>query len=320
MKSAQITAYGPPSTLRFAEVPIPAPRPGEVLVRVAAAPVTAGDARLRSGKVPPGMGLLLRAAIGWRRPRVRTGWGFSGTIEALGQGAQGFTQGQRVMGIKGFKGGAHAEFLTMPASGAILPLPETLTFEEGAAFFFGGLTALHFLADKARLQPGESLLILGATGAVGSAAIQIARHFGARVTAVCSPTNHALAQSLGAEAVHDYRTSPAPEGRFDVILDVMGTLPWPQARAQLSPGGRLCLITASLAANLGAALRPRRGTMRLIAGTSTEAKSLMQRLFALHEEGGYRPVVGQVLPFDQLQKAHEIAESFHKPGNLVVRM
>lgn len=320
MKSAEITAYGPPSTLRFTEVPIPAPKPGEILVRVAAAPVTAGDVRLRSGKVPRGMGLVLRAAIGWRRPRVRPGWGFAGTIEALGEGAQGFTPGQRVMGIMGFKGGAHAEYLTIRADGALLPLPESLTFEEGAAFFFGGLTALHFLADKARLQPGERALILGATGAVGSAALQIARHLGARVTAVSSPANHALALSLGAEATHDYRTSPAPKGRFDVILDVMGTLPWPQARAHLSPGGRLCMITASLAATLGALLRPRRGDLRLTAGTSSEAKELMQRLLALHDQGGYRPVIGQVLPFDELARAHEVAETFHKPGNLVVRM
>ncbi len=320
MKSAEITAYGPPSVIRFTEGPIPTPKPGEVLVRVAAAPVTAGDVRLRSGKVPRGMGLLLRAAIGLRRPRVRPGWGFAGTIEALGEGAQGFNPGQRVMGIMGFKGGAHAEYLTIRADGALLPLPDTLSLEEGAAFFFGGLTALHFLADKAHLQPGERALILGATGAVGSAALQIARHLGARVTAVCSPANHALAQSLGAEAVHDYRTSPAPEGRFDVILDVMGTLPWPQARAHLAKGGRLCMITASLAATLGATLRPRRGDLRLIAGTSSEAKDLMQRLLALHEQGGYRPVIGQALPFDQLAKAHEVAESFHKPGNLVVEM
>jgi len=320
MKTAKITAYGPPAVIRLEDGPRPEPKAGEVLVRVAAAPVTAGDARLRSGKVPRGMGLLLRAAIGWRRPRIRAGWGFAGTVEALGAGAQGFSPGQRVMGIMGFKGGAHAEYLTIRSDGAILPLPETLSFEEGAAFFFGGLTAQYFLIDKAKLRPGESLLILGATGAVGSAAIQIGHHLGARVTAVASTANHALARKLGASALHDYRDSPAPQGRYDVILDVMGTLPWPLARTHLSPGGRLCLVTASLWATLGAALHPRRQGHRLIAGTSSEAKEAMQRLLALQDAGGYRPIVGQVLPFDQLAKAHEQAETFHKPGNLVVRM
>lgn len=319
MKTATYTAYGPPETIVFRDEPIPTPAPGEVLVRVHAAPVTAGDARLRSGKVPRGLGLMLRLAIGWNRPRVAPGLAFAGEVAALGPRANGFTPGQRVFGLKGFKGGTHRDYLTIPATGTLLPLPVTLGFEQGAAFFFGGLTAAEFLIDRARLAAGERLLINGATGAVGSAAIQIARHLGAKVTAVTSTPNHALARSLGAEAVHDYR-SGTPTGQFDVVLDVIGTLGWPGAEPLLNPGGRLVIVTADLCQMLGSALRPHRRGRRVITGTNKDDLPSMRRLLALHQAGGYTPVVGQCLPFEDLRQAHAIAESFHKPGNLVVTM
>jgi NADPH:quinone reductase-like Zn-dependent oxidoreductase len=219
----------------------------------------------------------------------------------------------------GFKGGAHREFLTIPAGGRILPLPRSLSFEEGAAFFFGGLTAAEFLLDKARLRPGERLLVMGATGSVGGAALQIGRHLGARVSATASPPNHDLARALGAEAVTDYRQG-TPPGPFDVVLDVMGSLGWRGARPLLAPYGRLALITADLLAMLGAGVLPRGQGRRVITGTGPESRAKMQRLVDLHLDGGYRHAIGQVLPFDDLRTAHAIAESFHKPGNLVVRM
>ncbi len=319
MKIATYTAYGPPESIAFTEGPIPVPGPGEVLIRVRAAPVTAGDARLRSGKVPRGLGLLLRLAIGLRRPRVAPGWAFSGEVAALGTGATGFAKGDRVFGLTGFKGGAHRAFLTLRADGRLLPLPESLSFEEGAAFFFGGLPAAEFLIDRARLAPGEHLLVAGATGAVGGAAVQIARHLGAGISATASPANHALARSLGAGSVADYRSRPPP-GPFDVILDVMGALGWTGAAPLLAPGGRLVLITADLAQTLGAALRPRRGGRRILAGTNRDDLPAMRRLVDLHLAGGYRPALGPILPFADLARAHALAESFHKPGNIVVVM
>jgi NADPH:quinone reductase-like Zn-dependent oxidoreductase len=319
MKIARYTAYGPPATIALTDAPIPTPAGGEVLVRVRAAPVTAGDARLRSGKVPRGLGLMLRLAIGLRRPRVAPGWAFAGEVAALGPGTTGFTPGQRVFGLMGFKGGAHADYLTVRADGRLLPLPETLSLPQGAAFFFGGLTAAEFLIDRAELAPGERLLVAGATGSVGGAAVQIGRHLGATVAATASPQNHALARRLGAETVTDYR-DPPPEGPFEVILDVMGRLGWPVARQLLSPRGRYILITADLWQMLGAALRPVRGGRRIIAGTNKDDLLSMQRLVGLHQRGGYTPVLGPVLPFDRLAEAHALAESFHKPGNLVVEM
>ncbi len=318
MKAASYTAYGPPETIVFSDAPIPNPGPGEVLVRVRAAPVTAGDARIRSGKVPRGLGLMLRTAIGWRRPRVAAGWGFAGEVAGLGADVTAFIKGDRVFGILGFKGGTHREYLVIPAKDRILPLPESLSHEEGAAFFFGGLTAQGFVIDQARLAPGERLLVAGGTGSVGGAAVQIGRHLGARVSALASPENHALARKLGAEEASDYRKRP-PSGPFDVIVDVMGHMGWRGARPLLAPGGRLALVTAGLAQMLAAFL-PRRQGRRVLAGNSGEDLAAMHRLLALHEAGGYTPALGPVLPFEKLREAHAIAESFHKPGNLVVVM
>jgi NADPH:quinone reductase-like Zn-dependent oxidoreductase len=319
MKTATYTTYGSPDTIAFLDEPIPTPNAGELLVRVRAAPVTAGDARLRSGIVPRGLGILLRLAIGLRRPRVRPGWAFAGEVVAPGPETAGFAIGQRVFGLTGFKGGSHREYVTIPATGPVLRLPETLGFTEGAAFFFGGLTAAEFLIDRAKLKPGERVLVCGATGAVGGAAVQISRHLGAKVSATASPANHALARQLGAETVTDYR-DPPPPGPFDVIVDVMGKLGWRGAAPLLAPGGRLVLITADLGEMLGAALRPRRQGRQVLTGTSQEDIASMQRLVALHQAGGYTPRVGPVLPFADLATAHALAESFHKPGNIVVEM
>jgi NADPH:quinone reductase-like Zn-dependent oxidoreductase len=319
MKSAIYTAYGPPETIRLVETPIPRPGQGEVLVRVRAAPVTAGDARLRSGKVPRGLGLMLRLAIGLRRPRVAPGWAFAGEVAAVGSGVTTFAPRHRVFGLTGFKGGAHRDYLVIKAGGSLLPLPDSLSFEEGAAFFFGGLTAAEFLIDRARVARGERVLVCGATGAVGGAAVQIARHLGATVAATASPANHPLARKLGATSVTDYR-DPLPDGPFDVIVDVMGKLGWSGAGSRLAPSGRLILITADLPQMLGAALLPRGDGRRVLTGTNKDNLAAMLRLVALHQAGGYGPHVGPVLPFADLVAAHRLAESFHKPGNIVLRM
>ena len=319
MKIARYTAYGGPETIAFQDAPSPTPGVGEVLIRIRAAPVTAGDARIRSGRVPRGLGMMLRLVIGLTRPRVAPGWAFAGEVAALGAGVTSFAPGQRVFGLTGFKGGAHGEYRVVKADGPLLPLPETLGFEEGAAFFFGGLTAAYFLIDRAGLTAGHRLLVAGATGSVGSAALQIGRHLGATVSATASPANHPLARSLGATEVTDYRKGP-PTGPYDVILDVMGALGWSGALPLLAPGGRLALVTADLGQMLGSALRPRRDGRSFLTGTNPDTLAAMRRLLALHQAGGYTPVLGPVLPFADLAKAHAIADSFHKPGNLVVVM
>lgn len=320
MKAALTDLYGPPEVVRLAEQPEPEPGPGEIKVRVAAAGVNSGDARMRGMDVPPGFGPVLRLMLGLTRPRRPImGSEFVGQVEALGPGAEGFAPGDRVMGMAGLRGGAHAEVLTIASKGAVLHCPDDLGDAEAAGFFFGGLTAAYFLIDKAKLAPGERVLVNGATGSVGSAAIQIARHLGARVTAVCGAGSAEFARELGAEEVIDYGAGPI-RGTWDVVMDVVGTLPWSEARDLLAPGGRLLLVTAGFGATVGGAIRPSRDGRRIIVGTTPDTRAGMERLLAIHAEGGYRPVVGATFPFDGIVEAHRLAQSRHKRGSAVVLM
>lgn len=320
MKAATVRRYGGPEVVTLELLPIPAPKPGEVCVRVTAAAVTAADARLRANDAPRGFGLIMRLITGVIRPRNPIpGMEFAGLVNALGAGVSGLAIGQRVFGTTGIKGGAHAEFLTLRADGKLFAKPGTLTDAEAAAFFFGGLTAADFLLDKAALKPGQRLLINGATGSVGTAAIQIARHLGAHITAIARSENHALARDLGADATLDYRQGPIT-GQWDAILDVAGTLPYPKAAPLLAPGGRLLPVTATLAEQLSYGFRPNRGTHRVTGGVIAETKAAMHRLIRLHQAGTYRPYIGQSLPFAEIAQAHASAGSGHKTGNLVVTM
>lgn len=320
MKAAMVRSYGGPEAIHLESVPRPEVKAGEVLVRVRASPVTAADVRLRSASVPAGYGPLIRLVGGFFGPRKPIpGINFAGTVAEVGEGVSTFTVGDRVFGVTGFGGGAHAEFVKLRADAAILPLPKDLSFEEGAAFCFGGLTSLDFLVDKANLRSGESLLVLGATGSVGSAAISLGRHLGLHVTAVASTKNLDLARELGAHDVIDY-TKEALRGTYDGILDVMGVLPYEKAKAFLKPGGRLMPVTGTLLQNLGAGLRPKRGEHRITGSTTSDSLESLKRLVSIHEAGGYRPLVGTVMPFEQIQEAHRVATTWHKRGNLILTL
>jgi NADPH:quinone reductase-like Zn-dependent oxidoreductase len=291
-----------------------------VLVAVEAAGLTAGDARIRGARVPGGMGPMIRLVFGLRGPRRPVlGREYAGRVVAIGAGVTQFRAEDAVFGITdGMRMGAHAEFVVVKATGLILPRPETLSVHEAAAFFFGGLTAADFLLDQCALQRGERVLVVGATGAVGSAAVQIARHHGAHVTALASAANLDLARQLGADDALDYRMGSAP-GPFDVILDIPGVLP--DALARLAPGGRLGLVTADLPSMLGAMLRPGRGEgRRLCANVIKETRQSMARLLALHEAAAYRPLIGSVFLLSEIALAHARADSGHKRGNLVIEL
>ncbi len=318
MRAATARRYGPPEVVQIETLPRPEPGPSEVLVKVAAFGVTRGDTRIRGLDVPHGFGPMVRLGFGLTRPRHPvTGREFAGEVVALGKGVTGLRIGDAVFGLtKGMTMGAGAEYCVAPVE-RVLPRPDTLTELEAAAFPFGGLTAGDFLFDQAQLQPGERVLVNGATGAVGSAAVQIARHHGAHVTATASAANLEFARELGAQEAVDYARA-TPQGPFDVIFDIAGTLPYQRARPMLAPGGRLCLVSADIADMLGASLRPRRGAHRLCAGMVKEKPEALARLLAIHAAGGYRPRIGTTLPFAQIVAAHRLASSGHKRGNVVV--
>ena len=320
MKAATVRRYGPAEVVTLEDLPTPQPKPAELRIRVTAAGVTAADARLRANDAPRGFRFLMRLITGLRRPRHPVpGMEFAGVVDALGTEAAGFSTGDRVFGTTGLKGGAHAQYLTIAATGKLFPKPATLNDTEAAAFFFGGLTAADFLMDRAGLLAGERLLINGATGSVGSAAIQIGRHLGAQITAVCRAENHALARELGADQVLDYREGPLV-GRWDVVLDVVGNLSYPLAAPLLAPGGRLLPVTATLGQQLSYGLRPKRGAHRISGGVIADTRRAMERLIRLHALGVYQPILGQILPFHAIRQAHAEAGSRHKRGNVVVTL
>lgn len=314
--------YGAPDVLKFVEKPRPSPRKDEVLIRVLASTITSGDRRVRSMDMPAGFGTLGRLALGWRGPRNAVlGAEFSGVVHAVGNLAKGFVPGDAVFGISGFRMGGHAEYLCLPAKGAIAHKPEHLSFEEATALPFGGGTALSFLS-RAPLLAGEKILINGASGNVGLAAVQLARAMGGEVTGVCSAARLAHVQSLGALHVIDYQQEDftALAQRYDVVFDVACNYSVERCLQVLNPGGRLIRIQAGLPEMCSALLRPRRAGRRLIVGTAEERADHLEHLGELVRQGRYRPVIARVFPFDQAIEAHRHADRPSHGGSVVIRM
>jgi NADPH:quinone reductase-like Zn-dependent oxidoreductase len=311
--------YGSPNVLSTQDVPQPVPASGEVLVRIYATSVNSGDVRLRGFDIPTGMRTLARLALGWSGPRQSImGTEFAGIIEAVGADVTRFKIGDRVFGFPGAKMGAHAEFIAMPADGRIAILPDALSFEQGAALSFGGSTALHFLR-VVKLQPGESVLVIGATGTVGHAMAHLARHRGARVSAVTSTNNLALLDERQFGRVIDYKATPLNSINlgFDIIADCANALNFKSAQRLLKPQGRYLCVAGTLKAMLRSLLPGRHGT-RMIAGPAAEQVEDISILAELAEQGHFIPLIDSIYPFLQLPNAHARAQSKQKRGTVVV--
>lgn len=314
MRAAVYERYGGPDVVHVDDVPTPSPRSGQVLVRVRAAAVTSGDARLRAARFPPGFAPFARLVLGLRRPRRRVlGMPFSGVVEAIGGRVEGLAPGDEVCGMAGARMGAHAELLAAPAK-KVVPKPPTVSHDDAAGVLFGGTTALHYLTSKATVGPGTSVLVIGASGAVGTNAVQLARHLGATVTGVCSGANADLVRSLGAERVIDHTAVDVTTigARFDVVLDAVGVLDIPSGRRLLSPGGVLLLVVAGLADTIRA-----RGDVR--AGPAPERAEDMTRLVDLVADGTLTVVIDEVHDLDDIVAAHRRVDTGHKVGNVLVR-
>lgn len=321
MKALTYRSYGPPEVVRVSEVPTPAVSPDEVLVRVHASAVNSADWRIRAADFPGILALPARLMFGLFRPRnPRLGAEFAGTVEGLGPGVTRFKLGDRVYGIVA-SGGASAQYLAVGQGAAIALVPEGLSLEEAAGLPFGGLCALSFLSDVARLSPGQRLLVVGASGGVGTYAVQIGKALGAEVTGVAGPDNQAFVASLGADRMIDYSTTPLdrwPVG-FDVILDTVGRVSPRQARHLLREGGLFLPLIFGLR-EIGAALVSgfRRKKIRLAVNEDT-AEGLA-RLSALVTGGSLRPVVGASFPLEEAATAHALVQSRHRRGSVVLRI
>lgn len=314
MRAAVVARYGPPEVVRVAEVTRPRPKAGELLVRVLAAPVTSGDARIRGADFPPGFGAVVRLALGIRGPRRHIlGVVFAGVVEEVGADVDGFAVGDDVCGMTGAHFGTHAEFVAVP-SGRVVKTPVGVSADDAAGVLFGGTTALYFLRDKAAVGKGTTVLVNGASGAVGTNAVQLARHFGAHVTAVTGPANVDLVRQLGAADVIDHTTEDvtATGRRFDVVLDCIGNLSTASGRRLLADDGVLVLVVASL----GRTIRPGRN---VVAGSAPERAADFARLLDLVASGDLVVVHDSSYSLDDIVDAYRRVDTGHKRGNVVVR-
>lgn len=316
MKVWVCKGYGGPDVLALEERPRPVPRDSEILVRIHASTISSGDARVRGLNMPRGFGTIARLFVGFARPRQSIlGTEFSGTVEQAGRRVTTYRPGDAVVGFPGGAMGCHAQYRVMAVSKAVAPKPARLSFPEAAGLCFGGTTALHFLR-KASLKAGESVLVIGASGAVGAAMTQLAVHQGARVTAVTSAGNAELVRSLGASAVIDYSRQDftAMGETFDIIADTVGGSSFAKCLSVLNEHGRYLGVAADLPGMLA---RPS-GTKRSIAGPAAERPEDVRELCRLAEAGVFKPVIDAVYDFSQMREAHARVDSNRKRGSVVV--
>jgi NADPH:quinone reductase-like Zn-dependent oxidoreductase len=319
MKAVVQDRYGPPDVLRIADVERPVPKDDEVLIRVRAATVSQSDVHARGAHPFP-----WRFVAGLRQPRWPwLGVEFAGEVVGAGPAVTEFRVGDEVYGQPHRFFGAHAELIVLPQSAPIAIKPSSLTFEEAAAVPDGSSQALDALR-QAQAGPGTRIAIYGASGSLGTAAVQIARHLGAHVTGVCSTRNVDLVRSLGADDVVDYtREDLRQRGAvFDAVIDAVGKYTFTRARRALRPGGIYVATDAGPHLESLLLVVPARfvGSRRLVFAVGRRSKANLELMHGLIEAGDYRPVVDRVYPLDQVADAHRYVETWRKTGNVVLVM
>lgn len=313
MKAVVHDRYGSPEVLRIEEVETPVPADDEVLVRVHATTVTQTDCHMRRARP-----LFWRFMLGFRRPKRRTlGLEFAGVVEAIGSSVTQFDIGDRVFGLRS---GSHAEFICVPESRLIARIPDGTTYEQAAAVSDGHSQAVKALR-AGHVTESTNLLIYGATGALGTAAVQLASLLGARVTAVCKGRDFELVRSLGADEVVDYERDDFTKSgkRYDVILDAVGKHSYLRARRSLVPGG--IFVATDRLINLPLSYLTRwLGSTSVTFGFSGYKREDLQDLQELIETGRYRAIVDRVYPLEQIAEASRYVDSWQKVGNVVLTL
>jgi NADPH:quinone reductase-like Zn-dependent oxidoreductase len=304
--------YGPPEVLRLGEVERPVPGDDEILVRVHATTVNRTDCHRRAASP-----FLWRLLLGLRRPRQRVlGMEFAGVIEAVGSSVSGFAVGDEVFGLKGF--GAHAELLCIPAGKLVAHKPANVTFEQAAAVLDGAMNALTCLR-RAGVGPDKHVLVYGASGSIGTAAVQLAKHFGARVTAVCNTKNVELVRSLGADEVLDYTGGEdftQNRDAYDVVVDAVGKHSFMRSRHALKAGG--FYVATDGMRNLALAPISRLGSRRVALPIPRPSRDDVLLLKQLLEGGKYRAVIDRSYPLEDIVEASRYVETQQKTGNVVL--
>ncbi|MCA6362323.1 MAG: NAD(P)-dependent alcohol dehydrogenase [Bacteroidetes bacterium] len=304
MTAVICTAYGKPEVLKLAQVSRPAVKTGEILVKIIATAVNSGDVRVRAMDANWWQRVLMRLIIGINKPRKPVlGTVYAGVVMATGEGVTEFAVGDEVYGLTGFGFGTYAEYISVKAKGTVLHKPVNASFEEAAAILFGGQTAVYFLQQAGiEKRAGQKVMIYGASGAVGVAAVQIAGYYNAEVTAVCSTANAALLQSIGAGKVvcYDKTNISHGAGRFDLVFDAVGKLPAEQGKKLLRAGG----------------------LFKSVAGGdyARESRAQLELLRKLFEGGHLKAVIDKTYPLSEAVQAHVYVDAGHKKGNVVLKV
>jgi NADPH:quinone reductase-like Zn-dependent oxidoreductase len=319
MRAVVQDRYGPPEVLRIEEVPRPVPGAGDVLIRVRASTVSQTDTHIRRAN------FLWRLLLGWSRPRHRTlGVDLAGVIEAVGRDVTEFKVGDEVFGMVGWRQGAHAEYVTLPETASIAEKPANLTLEEAASICDGAMQALATLRAGA-VGKGTRLVVYGASGSLGTAAVQIAKHLGAHVTGVTSTKNLDLVRSLGADEVIDYTSEDlTTRGPIqDVVIDAVGKYAFFWGRKALKPGGTYVETDFGPHRLHTLVMWPASrwlGSRRLRFGAGRRSRTDVLLMKELIDAGTYRPVVDRTFPMEQVVEAHRYVEGWHKVGNVVLTL
>jgi 2-desacetyl-2-hydroxyethyl bacteriochlorophyllide A dehydrogenase len=320
MKAIICTKYGPPEVLQIQEIEKPTPKANEVLIKVYATSVTLYDCWQRSGTAPPGFGFLYKLATGFKKPRQPIfGTELAGEIETVGEEVKLFKKGDQIFAYTGMKLGAYVEYICLPENGVLTIKPNNMTYEEAAAIQQGALTALYFLR-KANIQPRQKVLIFGASGGVGTFAVQLAKHFGAEVTGVASTQKLELVKSLGADRVIDYIKEDFTKNgeTYDVIFDTVGKSVVRRGKKSLKKNGFYLFTTFGLGKLFKILWHKMRSKINVFFGTLEETTEELIFLRELIEAGKIKSVIDRRYPLEKIVEAHRYVETGQKKGQVVI--
>jgi len=322
MSAAVYRRFGGPGQVSIEILKKPSPGRNDVLVNVRASTVSAADRRARSRDVPKGLQFLAAVGVGVLKPRRPIlGMDVAGVVESVGAEVTLFAPGDEVIAMLGGKFGGHAEFVSVPQTAAITLKPRNLDFEEAVALVFGGMTAKGFL-NRVQIAPGDRVLVNGASGAVGTAAVQLAKAAGAHVTGVCSAPNRGLVASLGADRVIDYGLCDFTWEAlaYDVIVDCVGNASFDRVEASLVPGGALLLVISDLMGIVRASGQSRQTGKLITANVGAYRAEDLSYLVDLAESGQFRPVIDRTYLLADIVEAHRFVDTGRKRGNVVLRV